>query len=136
MKFRYRIIVTPYNLRAHTTNNHSVCTVPLCTPAELPLNCRRPYCAAMATLRRRHCALLRTLLHRQATALVLSMLNVRAIVRRSMRSKGVYWRCHCVTVESLRSHCAHLGVLHFTWTPWTLLCCDRGLTTILCNHRT
>ena len=33
---------------------------PLCAPAELLLHCRRPYCAAMMTLRRILCALIRT----------------------------------------------------------------------------
>ena len=33
---------------------------PLYVPAELLLRCRRPFCAAMVTLRRPHCALIRT----------------------------------------------------------------------------
>ena len=36
------------------------------------------------------------LLERRATAFVLSMLKVRAIARRSMRSHSIYWRCHCI----------------------------------------
>ena len=47
------------------TNNQCVCTVfaqrplcALCAPAELMLRCRRPYCAAMVTLRCPLCALL------------------------------------------------------------------------------
>ena len=46
---------------------------------------RVPYGAAMATLRQPHCALFR----KWATALVLSMLKVRAVVRGSMRSHSV-----------------------------------------------
>ena len=69
---------------------------PLCTPAEVFLCCRRPKCAAMATIRRPQCAPLE-----RATAFVLSMLKVRAVGRRSMRSNGVHWRCHCDAAEML-----------------------------------
>ena len=101
VEFRYRIIVSSYNLSANATDDHSVCTASLCAPTELPLRCRRPYCAAMETLRRPHCTLLRRPWHRQARAFVLSVLKVSAIVLRSMRPHGVYWRCHCVAVAML-----------------------------------
>ena len=70
---------------------------PLCAPMELLLRCRRPYCAAMVTLQHPLCALL----GRQATVFVLSMLKVRAVARRSMRSHLVQWRCHCVAAVML-----------------------------------
>ena len=60
---------------------------PLCAPTELLLHCRRPYCAAMVTLRRPLCALL----GRLATVFVLSMHKVRALARRSMRSRCFQW---------------------------------------------
>ena len=70
---------------------------PLCARAELLSRCRRPYCAAMVTLRRPRCALL----GRRVTVFVLSMLKVRTVARRSMRPHRVQWRCHCVTAVML-----------------------------------
>ena len=51
---------TPYNLRANATDDHGVCTTTLMRARGAPTACRRPYCAAMVTLRRIHCALIRT----------------------------------------------------------------------------
>ena len=107
------------------TNDQCVCTAfaqrplcALCAPAELLLRCRRPYCAAMVTLRCPLC----TLLERRANA----------------DRRCLFWVCSkCApslgvlcdpTVSNgdatallrwcLRSYCAHLGVLHFLRTPW------------------
>ena len=91
---------------------------PLCVPTELLLRCRRPYCAAMVTLRRPLCALL----GRRAKA----------------EWRCLFWICSkCApslsvlcdpTVSNgdatallrwcLRSYCAHLGVLQLFRTPW------------------
>ena len=95
---------------------------PLCAPTELLLRCRRPYCAAMVTLRRPLCALL----GRRANA----------------ERRCLFWVCSkCApslgvlcdpTVSNgdatallrwcLRSYCAHLGVLQFfritVGSPW------------------
>ena len=49
---------TPYNLHA---NAMAFAQRRLCAPAKLLLYCRRPYCAAMMTLRGPHCALIITL---------------------------------------------------------------------------
>ena len=70
---------------------------PLCTPGELLLRCRRPYCVATATLRR----LTVLLLEHWSTAFVLSMLKLHARVHDSMRSNSLYWRWHCIAVEML-----------------------------------
>ena len=37
----------------------------------------------------------------QRPAEILLRCRVRAVGRRSMRSHGVHWRCHCVAVEML-----------------------------------
>ena len=103
------------------TNNQCVCTVftqrslcPLCAPAELLLRCRRPYCAAMVTLRCPLCALL----GRRATVFVLSMLKVRTVARCSMRSHRVQWRCHCVAAVMLAFVLRAPRRSAFLRTPW------------------
>ena len=107
------------------TNDQCICTVfaqrplcELCAPVELLLLCRRPYCAAMVTLRRPLCTLLGTRSERQATVFVLSMLKVPAVARRSMRSHRVQWRCHCVAaVMHVFLLCAPRRSAFFR-TPW------------------
>ena len=114
------------------TNDLCVCTAfaqrplcALCAPAELLLRCRRPYCAAMVTLR---CPLCPS--ERRATVFVLSMLKVRTVARRSMRSHRVQWRCccgdACVRTARASAFCIFLGRRGITvrTPPW----CDRGLT--------
>ena len=52
---------TPSNLRAKSRTTNAFAQRPLralCAPPEILLRCRRPYCAAMVTLRRPLCALL------------------------------------------------------------------------------
>ena len=134
MEFRYRIIVvSSYNLRANVTDDHIVCTASLCAPTELPLRCKKPYCAVMATLRRPHRALLRTPWHRQATVFVLSILKVRA----SMRHHGVLLlamplRCcgdACDRTARTSAFCIFLdAVASPIYYKRTLLWCDRGFS--------
>ena len=90
----------------------------LCSPAELLLRCRRPYCTAMATLRRPHCALIRTPCDRRATAFVLSMFKVRAVARHLCDATASSGDATALLRRCLRSYCPHLGVLHFSRTPW------------------
>ena len=84
------------------TNDQCVCTAfaqrPLCTlcaPAELLLRCRRPYCAAMVTLRRPLCALLGHRANAKQRCLFW-VCSKCALARHSMRSHRVQWQCHCV----------------------------------------
>ena len=44
---------------------------------------------------------IRTPSEHRATVFVLSMLKVRTVARRSMRSHRVQWRCHCVAAVML-----------------------------------
>ena len=91
---------------------------PLCAPTELLLRCRRPYCAAMVTLRRPLCALLgrRANAERRCLFWVCSKCAPSlGVLCDPTVSNGdataLLWWC-------LRSYCAHLGVLQFLWTPW------------------
>ena len=103
---------TSYNLHAKATDDHGLCTTTLLRPVELLLHCRRPYWAAMVTLRRIHCSLIRM----PSDGVRLSILKVRGISQRSMQSHSIYCRCYCVAavmlVIILRTP------LHFSWTPW------------------
>ena len=108
---------------------------PLCAPAELLMHCRRLYRASMATLRRPHCALIRTPSH-----------GVRFEHAQSAPSFG--FPCGYLTAftgdatvllrRCLRSYYAHLGVLHFSWTPWdrreSAALCDSGLNEFHFNN--
>ena len=119
---------------------------PLCAPTELLLRCRRPYCAAMVTLRRPLCALL----GRRANAEWQCLFWVCSKCAASLGvlcdpsvSNGdatvlLRWR--------LRSYCAHLGVLqflgHYGITVRTPPWCDKGFTVcvylllgIFCLHK-
>ena len=114
------------------TNDQCVCTVfaqrPLCTqcaPAELLLRCRRPYCAAMVTLRCPLCALL----GRRATVFVLSMLKVRTVAIYAIppRPMAMPLRCYgdaCVRTARTSAFFIFLGRCGITvrTLPW----CDRG----------
>ena len=88
---------------------------PLCVPTELLLHCRRPYCAAMVTLRCPLCALLGC--------------------RANAEWRCLFWVCSkCAlslgdpTVSNgdatallrwcLPAYCAHFGGLQFFRTPW------------------
>ena len=68
--------------------------------------------------------LIALLLELRAMAVILSMLKVRAVVRLSMRSHSVRWRCHCVAAEMLaiilhtpRRSAFFMDALHFSLTP-------------------
>ena len=96
---------------------------PLWARAELLLHCSRPYCTVLATLS-----------YGEPTALLLES-----------PSHGVSFEyaqsvCHCSTFYAIPQHLLtmpllaaemlaivplHLGVLHFSWTPWE--CCS-GVT--------
>ena len=110
---------TPYNLRAKATDDRGICTgtlvlYALCTTAELLMHCRRPYCPAMVTLQGPHCALIRTpsdsvcFEHAQCVPLFSVLCDPTASTG---DATGSLRQC-------LRSYCVHLGVLHFSRTPW------------------
>ena len=84
---------------------------------DLTASLLRRYCDPTAFLRRAF----RSQWERRATARTLCMLKVRAVAWRPRRPHGVQWRCHgdatAMPRRSRRSHCAHLGVLKFSWTP-------------------
>ena len=91
---------------------------PLCAPTELLLRCRRPYCAAMVTLRRPLCALL----GRRANAEWQCLFEVCS---KCAPSLGVLWDPTVSNDDAtallwwcLRLYCAHLGVLQCFRTPW------------------
>ena len=77
----------PYNLRAKTTDTTTAFAQrPLCTFAELLLHCRRPQCAAMATLRRPHCTLIRM----PSNSICFEHAKVCSVIRHSIRSHSAY----------------------------------------------
>ena len=81
----------------------------LCTPDVI----LRLYCAATATSRDPT-----TLLsERQATAFVLSMLKVRAVARRSMRSHRVHWLCHLLGPRTIAFYQKTRPQLQFRQKP-------------------
>jgi hypothetical protein len=51
----------------------------------------------------------------RTTALVVCMLKLRAVGRRSRRSQRVYWRCHCVAAAMLA---ILLRAPRRSWAPW------------------
>ena len=122
----FKTCFTVFNLIfGENADNQSVLTVSLCTPTELPLRCRRPYCAAIATLWRPHCTLLRMPWHHQATAFVLSMFKVCAIVWCSMPPHNVCLWCHCIAATMLAIVlCAPRRSAFFLDAVRTLLWCD------------
>ena len=80
------------NGRPPCLHNHPKCARPrssYCVVEDLTAQLWRPYGDPSA------------LLGYRATEFVLSLLKVRAIAWRSMRSHRVYWRCHCVAVAML-----------------------------------
>ena len=84
----------------------------LCAPTAILRRCRRPYCAATATSHLYSCQ------DGVSTAFVLSRQEVRAVDRRSMRSHGVHWRCHCVATALLafpRRAGRHSGCFRSPW---------------------
>ena len=90
----------------------------LCAPTELLFRSRRPYCAAMVTLRRPLCALL----GRRANA---EWRCLFWVCSKCAPSLGVL--CDPTVSDGdatallrwcLRSYCAHLGVMQFFRTPW------------------
>ena len=58
------------------------------------------------------------LLVRRTRAFVLGMLKMRTISRRSMQFQASTGDATALLRWCFRSYCAHLGVLHFSWTPW------------------
>ena len=82
---------------------------PLCSPVELLLHCRRSYCVAMVTLR--HCAHIRMLSNGICSKCVPSF----GVLCNPTASTG---NVTVLLQWCLRSHIVHLGVLHFSWTPW------------------
>ena len=61
---------------------------------------------------------IRTPSERRATVFVLSMLKVRTVARRSMRSHRVQWRCHCVAAVMLAFVLRAPRRSAFFRTPW------------------
>ena len=102
---------------------------PLCTPAEVLLPCRRPYCAAMATIRRPHCTLLERhchgvcfehaqIMHRQSAFYV--------IPQHPLAMPLTCCRDACDGTALTSEICIFLG--HYGMAVRMLLWCDRGLS--------
>ena len=83
---------------------------PLCVSAELLWRCRRPYCAAMVTLRSYQNAERRRLFC--ACTKCAPTLDVLCDLNASTGEATVLHR------RCLWSYCTHLSVLNFSWTPW------------------
>ena len=118
---------TPGNLRAKSRTINAFTQRPLCAlcaPAELLLRCRRPYCAAMVTLRRPLCALLG---HRANAKRRCSAHRRLAFYVIPPRPMAMALRCcgdACVLTARTSAFCIFLerrGITART-PPW----CDRG----------
>ena len=90
---------------------------PLCAHAEVLLPCRRPYCAAMATIRLPNCALLEH--HGNAKPQRLFWACSKCALSVGALCDPTASTCDAIALlrRCLRSYCAHLGVLHFSCTP-------------------
>ena len=106
---------------------------PLCAPAELLLHCKRPYCAAMVTLRRIHCALIRTLCDGVCFEHPQSARRLSAFYAIPQRLLPMPLRLYgdaCDRTARTSAFCIFLGRRGIAVR--TLLWCDRGLN--ICGH--
>ena len=107
---------------------------PMCTPAELLLHCRRPYCTAMVTLRQPHCALIRT--PSDGVCFEHAQSACRRPAFYAIPQCLLVMPLHCCSdvcdrTARILAFCIFLGCQGITVR--TLLWCDRGLILEDCN---